>query len=108
MSTKFFTLSAVCVLVLCMLLSLSGTTDFPESGTSASDVVAPGPASQEQPSGGAPAPKYRIQEWPEGQNPGSSGMEAIQEISHSRQLRLLGLLFIVGWIVLSFKLLSLD
>ena len=29
MSMRYFTLSAVCMLIFCMLLALSGTTDFP-------------------------------------------------------------------------------
>jgi hypothetical protein len=35
-------------------------------------------------------------------------MEAIHEIIRNREVRILGVLFIAGWIFLSFKLLSTD
>ncbi len=106
MSMKFFTLSAVCMLVLCMLLALSGTTDFPGDGARfggpefASAVVSQEPGPIAVPWEGA-APERPAQ--------GSTPQTAVRETQRSPAgllLSVLGIGFIMGWIVLSFKLFS--
>lgn len=108
---KFFTVTAVCVLVFCMLLALSGTTDLPEQNP-------PSPSSAELLSSSADAtagptvarpPTHRpLAEWSQDSRALPSGLAALREISRNRQIRLIGLFFIAGWIFLSFKLLSTD
>ena len=110
MSMKFFTLSALCVLLFCMLLALSGTTDLPGQREFGSGLnpVAPKPPMGNQDPGTTPPRFQRVQDWSETRSSGTSGIEAIHEISKSPEVRLIGLFFIVGWIFLSFKLLSTD
>jgi hypothetical protein len=110
MSMKFFTLCSLCVLVFCMLLALSGTTDLPgesEFGSSLT-LVSPIPPPGDEAADPIHPPIYRIQDWSETRSSGTSGMEAIHEIIRNREVRILGVLFIAGWIFLSFKLLSTD
>ena len=65
MSMKYFTLSAVCMLIFCMLLALSGTTDFPggHSGSvSHSRFASPPPAPNPTDKGQALASVYSLPE----------------------------------------------
>ncbi len=110
MSMRYFTLSAVCMLIFCMLLALSGTTDFPgeyrgmvsppgasathsgetqlgEKKSAASAALVPidyGPAAR----------RDRIEEAERG------------KIAGSRSLLYLGILLVAVWVLLSFRLLS--
>lgn len=108
---KFFTATAVCVLVFCLLLALSGTTDLPpQSATSQSStsLSSPSPEITTGPAVAGPATARRLTEWTEENRSLPSGLAALREISRNRQIRLIGLFFIAGWIFLSFKLLSAD
>jgi hypothetical protein len=97
------------MLIFCMLLALSGTTDFPEGhpGTaSESGLVSPPPVSSQPGTGAAMASVYPL---PEREEPSAGterdGTAAAGAARHYRLL-LLGAGFIVGWILLSFRLLS--
>ena len=107
MSMKFFTLSAVCMLIFCMLLALSGTTDFPGGHpeiASRSGLVSPvqsQPAEVEAMVSVDPLPAR-----PEPQSNTESGMGTTGGVARHGHLLVLGAVFIVGWILLSFRLLS--
>ncbi len=114
MSMKIFTLSAVCVLVYGLMIALSGTTSF-QGYTDESDfvrsedrreVVSAAYRSAEPAAVNSPT----IQNWnrsvgeyglTDGQSP--NGIQA-----GSRLIRLFGVVFILVWIWVSVKLLSLD
>lgn len=110
MSMKFFTLSAVCVLVFCMLLALSGTADLSGQSELASSLSLTSSRPQLDEAGRASVhPRApRISDWSETYSPLTSGMAIIREITQNRLIRLVGVLFLIGWIFLSFKLLSTD
>jgi hypothetical protein len=109
MSMKFFTLSAVCMLIFCMLLALSGTTDFPGGHpeiASRSGLVSPPPVSSQLEKGEARASVHSPPARPEPQGNTESGMGTTGSVARHGHLLLLGAVFIVGWILLSFRLLS--
>ena len=106
MSMRYFTLSAVCMLVFCMLLALSGTTDFPAppretvahsvTGSAASGPIHSGV-------GEAMASVYPF--------PDDSATRDGTEIPRGGMLRnrpllLLGFLLVAAWVLLSFRLLA--
>lgn len=108
MSMKYFTLSAVCMLVFCMLLALSGTTDFPggHPGIVSPDGLLSPPSGPGQPKKGeALASVYPL-----------AGAEARAEaerctatpgsVVRQHRLLLFGAALIVVWILLSFRILS--
>ena len=109
MSMRYFTLSAVCMLIFCMLLALSGTTDFP--GTHHEIVPPSGAAST------APGPSHSgvaeamasVVPLPEDSEPhagtGSRGTMG-GSVAGNRPLLLLGFVLVVAWILLSFRLFS--
>ena len=108
MSMKFFTLSAVCMLIFCMLLALSGTTDFPgghpeiasRSGLVSSSPSQPGPAE-------AKASVCPLPARPDPQSETETGMGTTGGgVARHGHLLLLGAVFIIGWILLSFRLFS--
>jgi hypothetical protein len=109
MSMKYFTLSAVCMLIFCMLLSLSGTTDFPGGHpeiASRSGLVSP-PAVPSQPGNGEGiASGHPLPARPEPRGNTESGTGTMGGVARHGHLLLLGAVFIVGWILLSFRLLS--
>lgn len=110
-SMKFFTATAVCVLVFCLLLALSGTSDLPQQSPPSPSPAHLSASSSDPAAGPAvarPTAHRRLPEWTEEHRPLPSGLVAVREISRNRQIRLIGLLFIAGWIFLSFKLLSTD
>ena len=105
MSMRYFTLSAVCMLVFCMLLALSGTTDFPgppretlsQSGTGS---AASGPTHSGV--GEAMASVYPL--------PDDSATHDVTGMPRggtlrNRPLLLLGFLLVAAWVLLSFRLL---
>jgi hypothetical protein len=105
MSMRYFTLSAVCMLIFCMLLALSGTTDFP--GTP-DGIVRPPAAPGLNPSGvgEAMASLYPLPETSE-RHIETGGRGVTQEgVTGSRPLLLLGLVLLGVWVLLSFRLLS--
>ena len=113
MSMKFFTLSSVCVMVFCMLLAVSGTTDLSrhekvfygqmDSGTSSfapgrtedARVIHVSPSSSE-PSVGLAAEMEGAQK--EHKDP--------HQVDFNRQVRIFGLLLVLAWVFISVKLLS--
>jgi len=111
MSMKFFTATAVCVLVFCLLLALSGTTDLPPQNAPSPSFTSPSTPSHEATTASGvarPTAARRLTEWTEENRSLPSGLATLREISRNRQIRLIGLFFIAGWIFLSFKLLSAD
>jgi len=109
MSRKFFTLSAVCMLIFCMLLALSGTTDFPAGHpeiASRSGLVSPPPVPSQPAKGEAMVSVDPLPARPEPQSNTESGMGTTGGVSRHGHLLVLGTVFIVGWILLSFRLLS--
>jgi hypothetical protein len=109
MSMRYFTLSAVCMLVFCMLLALSGTTDFPSPPReivppSDTAPVAPGPIHT-----GVGEAAASVYPRPEGSVPdaeaGGISMTG-RGLPRSRPLLLLGFLLVAAWVLLSFRLLS--
>ena len=109
MSMRYFTLSAVCMLIFCMLLALSGTTDFP--GIHPEIVPPSGAASTAAgPShsgvGKAMASVYPL---PEDSEPhaGAGGRGAMGGgMTGNRPLLLLGFGLVAAWVLMSFRLFS--
>jgi hypothetical protein len=109
MSMRYFTLSAVCMLVFSMLLALSGTTDFPgarqEAGSpSGSAFTAPDldpPATGESMATVVPLPEDSK---PQAAETVSAGDAVNGGWAHNRPLLFLGALFVAAWVLLSFKL----
>ncbi len=110
MSMKYFTLSALCVLVFCMLLALSGTTDIPDK-----DSKTPAPHQHDPLNpfirnlGDSPSHAHQLQDWFEPKNhpsPILAGLETLDGMIQSRALRLMGALLIVGWVLASYKILT--
>ena len=105
MSMRYFTLSAVCMLIFCMLLALSGTTDFP--GTPP-EIVPPPTAPGLNPSGvgEAMASVYPlpVDSDPDAR-PDGRGLTG-EGVTGCRPLLLLGFVFVVAWVLLSFRLFS--
>ena len=103
MSMRYFTLSAVCMLIFCMLLALSGTTDFP--GTP-DEIVSPPTAPGLNPSGVGEA-MASVSPLPVVSDPharpGDQGWTG-GGVTGSRPLLLLGLLLLGVWVLLSFRL----
>lgn len=109
MSMRYFTLSAVCMLVFCMLLALSGTTDSPGEHpgiASESGVVSPPPASREPAKGAAMASVYPLRYGEEPPAGGESGRVDMATVPRDHRLLLLGAGFILAWVLLSFRLLA--
>ncbi len=108
MSMRYFTLSAVCMLIFCMLLALIGTTDFPGSHqgiVSPSVSVFPAQDSSLAGTGEAMASVVPL--------PGDSGPQTPEDIApeaapagvaRNRPLLFLGVFFVAAWVLLSFKL----
>jgi hypothetical protein len=109
MSMRYFTLSAVCMLIFCMLLALSGTTDFPggHPGMASQSGLVPSPPISNHPGKGAVmASLYPLAG---GEDPSVGGKRdeaAAAGVARHYLLLLLGAAFIAGWILLSFRLLS--
>ena len=107
MSLRYFTLSAVCMLIFCMLLALSGTTDFP--GTH-HEIVPPSGAAYTAPGhsgvGEAMASVYTLPEDSEGYA-GTGGRGTMGGgVACNRPLLLLGFVLVAAWVLLSFRLFS--
>jgi len=111
---KIFTLSAVCVLVYGLLIALSGTTSLPGSlderaFLTPEDRQAAVTAAYRA---GDPLPvaTASIQDWnrPARAARASDSQSAEALEAGSRPIRLFGILFILVWIWVSVKLLSLD
>jgi hypothetical protein len=110
MSMRYFTLSAVCMLIFCMLLALSGTTDFPGSHSgfvspSGAAATAPGLGQlgkQEAMASVVPLPED------EGLFAGTDGSKETKggNDAGNRPLLFLGIVLVAGWVLLSFRLLS--
>jgi hypothetical protein len=106
---KYFTLSAVCMLIFCMLLALSGTTDFPGNRAEVvpPSVLAVTPPESNQPGKGqAPASLYPAPQDPQPLADTDESSETVATIPRNGPLLLLGVVFIAVWILLSFRLLS--
>ena len=109
MTMRYFTLSAVCMLVFCMLLALSGTTDFPPPP---GEMVPPADTAPSAPGpihsavGEAVASVFPL---PENSEP-QTGVEGSRMtglgVPGNRPLLFLGVLLVVAWVLLSFRLLS--
>jgi len=109
MPMKYFTLSAVCMLVLCMLLALSGTTDFPGGHpriAPQSGVVSLAPGLDRPGSGEAMAsvlPVVRAQ-----QAKAQNSTPTAGGVGRNRPLFLFGVVFVLGRVLLSFRLFSMS
>ena len=105
MSMRYFTLSAVCMLIFCMLLALSGTTDFPGSSQ---EIVPPStaPGLGHSGVGEVMASVYPL---PEDSNPhaktGGRGTVG-GRLTGNRPLLFLGFVLVAAWVLLSFRLFS--
>ena len=112
MSMKFFTLSAICVLVYCLLLALSGVSGLNEAeldgweklrlGNQRSLAVDPKNSSIETATSKSESPVQLLDEW-KGVN---AETRKANDRNYGRQVRTFGILFILGWVVISFKLLD--
>jgi hypothetical protein len=110
MSMRYFTLSAVCMLIFCMLLALSGTTDFPGTPheiVPPSSAVSAVPGSSHPGVGEAMASAFSLPEDSSAPHAGTSGSGVTGGSSTgNRPLLLLGFLLVAVWVLLSFRLLS--
>jgi hypothetical protein len=109
MSMRYFTLSAVCMLIFCMLLALSGTTDFPgtpEEMVPPSGAVSAVPGSNHSGMGEAMASVVSLPE--DSEPPAGTGGRGVTAggVTGNRPLLLLGFLLVAVWVLLSFRLLS--
>ncbi len=114
MSMKIFTLSAVCVLVYGLMIALSGTTSFPGyteersflSPEERREVVTAAYRADEPAVMGSPS----IQDWNRSVNEYGLTNAGSTEIAETdgRPIRLFGIIFILVWIWVSVRLLSLD
>ena len=114
MHMKFFTLTAVCVLIFGLMIVLGGITTIP--GTV-----------QEREYNGHQGKSKEIRETRDQSNPGATSpgfseidprgnrapviaCETAKETSffQNRHIRILGMLFILGWIIVSVRLISAD
>jgi len=107
MSMKFFTLSAVCMLIFCMLLALSGTTDFPVKDPAfiSESVPLSDPVGQTHPGKGEAMESVRPV--PDGSaEKAETGVTPTRAVSRGRpgQFLLLGIVLITAWIFLSHRL----
>ena len=101
MSMRYFTLSAVCMLIFCMLLALSGTTDFPGPPPGIvppSDTAPAVPGPIPSGVGEAMASVYPL--------PEDSAPDAGAGVTGNRPLLLLGFVLVAAWVLLSFRLFS--
>lgn len=108
MSMKFFTLSALCVLMFCMLLALSGTTDINVKEARSSIAKQNDyPGSNFRIDSKNSAIHYGLPDCPGSKNHPVTvtGMETLDGIIQSKVVRLVGALLIIGWIFASFKIL---
>lgn len=108
MSMKYFTLSAVCTLVFCMLIALSGTTDFPEDRAEWIRAYRTTNATKIHGSDapGAPPAARALMDWSEQGDVVQEGVGGVGDADQGRQVKLFGVLFILGWVFLSVRLLS--
>jgi hypothetical protein len=110
MSMRYFTLSAVCMLIFCMVLALSGTTDFPEShGGLVSPSGSSSPAQGLCQLGKREAMAAVVPLPAEGEpcaDTKGGGDRPLRNERRNRPLLLLGILFGAAWVLLSFRLLS--
>lgn len=110
MSMRYFTLSAVCMLIFCMLLALSGTTDFPGSHD---EIVASSGAASNAPGLshlGKKEAMASVYPLPEGAEPQagttSTGETLGSGVARNRPLLLAGIALVAAWVLLSFRLFS--
>ena len=105
MSMRYFTLSAVCMLIFCMLLALSGTTDFPATPH---EIVPPSTAPGLSHSGVGEV-MASVCPLPESSEPhagpGGKGITG-GGVTGNRPLLLLGFVLVVVWVFMSFRLFS--
>lgn len=107
MSMKYFTLSAVCMLVFCMLLALSGTTDFPGPHpeiSSPEGFVSP-PSDAGQPGTRDELGSLYPAAGSESLADTERGAAAPGTAARQHRLLLFGALLIMGWILVSFRIL---
>ena len=108
MSMKYFTLSAVCMLVFCMLLALSGTTDFPgvHPGISSPDGLVSPPSVPGQAGKGdalaAVHPPAGAEARADGERCTTTPGGAVRQ----HRVLLFGAALILVWVLLSFRILS--
>ena len=111
MSMKFFTLSAVCVLVYCFMMVLTGITDLGQEDLKPVTKLSLGNRKTVELSKDTPGATAvlasgdlasSLEEW------GTPGPEDKTDggRDYARQIRSFGILFILGWVFISFKLLS--
>jgi hypothetical protein len=108
MSMKYFTLSAVCMLIFCMLLALSGTTDFPGNRPEivpSSGLSPPSPELNQPGKGQALASAYPAPQDLQSQADTDDRPAAVEDPTRNRPVFLVGVVFIAGWVLLSFRLL---
>jgi len=94
-----------------MLLALSGTTDIPKLGSTylAKVNLAPSPPIKSKATIPAFEPDgIHIQDWADSPTKEEIAVQTKEEYDRTARLRIVGLMFIVGWIFVSVRLLSLD
>ncbi len=112
MSMKTFTLSSVCVLVYCMLLAVSGTTDLLEKKDNFLEQLSLGTYQESQQDDSKPLQvafatgkmSAGLQDWTGGVSK-PKVKPVPKEANYHLQIRVVGLLFLAAWIFISFKLL---
>jgi hypothetical protein len=109
MSTKYLTLSALCVLIFCMLLALSGTAELPGKGSGQNLI-----RQDDQLSGlfrsdaKSSTRTFLLRDWsePKGHPLRVTGLETLEEIIQSRAVRVMGALLLIGWVFASYRILT--
>lgn len=109
MSMRYFTLSAVCMLIFCMLLALSGTTDFPGNhheivSPSGALSTAAGPGHSGVGQAMASAHPLPVVSEPNAETGSRGAMGGA--VPGNRPLLLLGFVLVAVWVLLSFRLFS--
>ena len=109
---KLFTLSAVCVLIYGLMIALSGITNFSPINQEKEFLKRPAQVNTgevyrdiDNPVSKPPA----VQDWNHNKKENRSGDEgSLKErlFSGNKVVRIIGILFILGWIALSIKLLA--
>lgn len=111
MSMKYFTLSALCVLLFCMFLALSGTTDITENANrptlGAPDSSGTHTPAHDSGNGALSSHLYVVQDWPtENHTAAITGLGTLDRIIRSKMVRLIGAVLITGWVFAGYKFIS--
>jgi len=116
MSMKAFTLSAICVLVYCFMMVLTGITDLAQESSGTLNKLSLGnrktapeinngqsPGVSTTPGASRDLPTFR-DDWKEAGV--DEGRSEDNGRDYARRVRAFGILFVLGWVFVSFKLLS--